>query len=105
MTAPRDPTARAAPKFAAEGALADLSPNAERMLLERGGATNRDVQQRVAGIIEDVRRDGDAALIRFALTFDGVALDRLEVPRNAWTARAASHHSRSRAHTATSSNS
>jgi histidinol dehydrogenase len=34
----------------------------------------------VAGIITEVRRDGDAALLRFAERFDGVALTALRVP-------------------------
>lgn len=37
----------------------------------------------VAGIVDDVRRRGDAALIEMALRFDGVTLDELEVPRMA----------------------
>jgi histidinol dehydrogenase len=39
----------------------------------------------VAGIVDDVRRRGDAALIEMALRFDGVTLDALEVPRTALT--------------------
>lgn len=41
----------------------------------------RDVSGIVAGIIEDVRKNGDAALLRYAREFDGAELDALEVPR------------------------
>ena len=41
----------------------------------------RDVSGIVAGIIEDVRKNGDAALLRYASEFDGAELDALEVPR------------------------
>lgn len=37
----------------------------------------------VTGIVDDVRRRGDAALIEMASRFDGVTLDALEVPRRA----------------------
>ena len=41
----------------------------------------RDVSGIVAGIIEDVRKNGDAALLRYAREFDGAELDALEVPQ------------------------
>ena len=41
----------------------------------------RDVSGIVAGIIGDVRKNGDAALLRYAREFDGAELDALEVPR------------------------
>ena len=41
----------------------------------------RDVSGIVAGIIVDVRKNGDAALLRYAREFDGAELDALEVPR------------------------
>lgn len=37
----------------------------------------RDVSGIVAGIIEDVRKNGDAALLRYAREFDGAELDAL----------------------------
>jgi histidinol dehydrogenase len=42
-----------------------------------------NVREVTARIIEDVRRDGDAALRRMALQFDGARLDTIEVPRAA----------------------
>ena len=41
----------------------------------------RDVSGIVAGIIEDVRKTGDAALLRYAMEFDRAELEALEVPR------------------------
>lgn len=41
----------------------------------------RDVSGTVADIIEDVRKNGDAALLRYAREFDHAELDDLEVPR------------------------
>lgn len=41
------------------------------------------ITERVAGIIDRVRKDGDAALLEMAREFDGVALESLEVPRSA----------------------
>ena len=41
----------------------------------------RDVSGTVADIIEDVRKNGDAALLRYAREFDHADLDDLEVPR------------------------
>lgn len=41
----------------------------------------RDVSGTVADIIEDVRKNGDEALLRYAREFDHADLDTLEVPR------------------------
>ena len=41
----------------------------------------RDVSGAVAGIIADVRENGDAALLRYEKLFDQAALDALEVPQ------------------------
>lgn len=51
-----------------------------RGLLERGPARASEVAARVSAQIDDVRREGDAALRRFAREFDGVDLERIEVP-------------------------
>ena len=40
----------------------------------------RDVSGTVSAIISEVRRNGDAALLRYAREFDGAALSALEVP-------------------------
>lgn len=79
-----------APLLRALGAL-DALPAADRAaILNRAagpaGAMGVDdaVRARVAQIIARVRRDGDEALRQLAHELDGVALDRLEVPRAAW---------------------
>ncbi|MCI9443762.1 MAG: histidinol dehydrogenase [Oscillospiraceae bacterium] len=41
----------------------------------------RDISGIVAGIIRDVRQNGDAALLRYAMEFDRAELEALEVPR------------------------
>ena len=45
-------------------------------ILQRRGEIERDVEARVAEIIENVRRHGDKALVRYAKAFDGVDLKR-----------------------------
>ena len=45
-------------------------------ILQRRGEIERDVEARVAEIIENVRRHGDKALVRYARAFDGVTLKR-----------------------------
>ena len=50
-------------------------------ILQRRGEIARDVEARVAEIIENVRRHGDRALVRYAKAFDGISLkgSRIEV--------------------------
>ncbi|MCY4486681.1 MAG: histidinol dehydrogenase [Deltaproteobacteria bacterium] len=43
-------------------------------ILRRRGEIEKDVEARVAEIIDNVRRHGDKALVRYAKAFDGVAL-------------------------------
>ena len=65
------------------GARSRLSAPDERALFERStevGAGDGNVGTRTRAIIERVRRDGDDALRAMAVEFDGVTLDRLEVP-------------------------
>jgi len=65
------------------GARSRLSASDERALFERStaaGAGDGDIGARTRVIIERVRRDGDDALRAMAAEFDGVTLDRLEVP-------------------------
>lgn len=65
------------------GARSRLSAADERALFERSteaGAGVGDIGARTRAIIERVRRDGDDALRAMAAEFDGVTLDRLEVP-------------------------
>ncbi len=51
--------------------LASLSPEARERLLVRSEADLAVFEERVKPIIEEVRRDGDAALARFGARFDG----------------------------------
>ena len=67
-------------RFAATGPIADLLPDVRARLFDRAGEGNASVREATAGIIERVRRDGDAALRDLALELDGVALESLEVP-------------------------
>jgi histidinol dehydrogenase len=65
----------------------DLDPAARSLVMRR---PNLDVQAgldaRVLQIIEDVRRDGDAALRAFTERFDGVRLDSFEVQQTEFEA-------------------
>jgi len=68
--------------FRIRGAVASLSDQARRVLLERGDEPAPGFRLRVAELMEDVRRDGDAALRRQALEIDGVSTCAIAVP--AW---------------------
>lgn len=68
----------------AEGRLADLPPDVRRRLLERAPSDEPRVVKQVAALVDDVRRNGDEALLEMAARFDGVRLDALEVPRERW---------------------
>ncbi|HUM12827.1 MAG TPA: histidinol dehydrogenase [Myxococcaceae bacterium] len=67
------------------GPLSALGPEALRALLSRGQAGSGEGQLRgeVAALVAEVRVRGDAALRDFARRFDRVALESLEVPREA----------------------
>ncbi len=69
----------------ARGPVAELSADTRRALVDRASTTDSTVRTRTTAIIDEVRRDGDTALRRFARDFDRVALASLEVPREAWT--------------------
>ncbi|MFN0061553.1 MAG: histidinol dehydrogenase [Myxococcaceae bacterium] len=63
------------------GELAALPDGARRALLERSGeGADAAVRARCTEIVARVRRDGDAALVEFAQTYDQVALTSLEIP-------------------------
>lgn len=51
-------------------------------LLERPDNGLEDVYDTARGILEDVLRNGDAALIKYTRMFDGVELDELEVSKS-----------------------
>ncbi len=52
-------------------------------VMNRGGASTREVSDAVRAIIADVRKTGDEALFEMGRRFDGVDLIRLEVPASA----------------------
>jgi histidinol dehydrogenase len=64
--------------------LASLDADALDRLTRRGRAGDPAVRQAVAGLLSDVRRDGDAALREQTTLFDGVELDAIEVDRAIW---------------------
>ncbi len=66
------------------GPLAALSVDARAALLDRSFSLDAKVTASVATQLDDVRREGDAALVRFARDFDHVVLEQLEVPRAQW---------------------
>ena len=68
-------------QLAATGSLTGLDETARRALFERDTAVDPAVSARTAGIIERVRREGDAALTALAREFDGVDELVIEVPR------------------------
>lgn len=55
--------------------LADLAPAARAALLKRSEADLSGFLEKVAPILEAVRTEGDAALLRFARTFDGAEIE------------------------------
>jgi len=76
--------------FAVRGAIASLGVAERATLLERATSTDDTIHDRTAHVISRVRREGDVALRAFALEFDHVRLDTLEVPRSEWRAALAS---------------
>jgi len=70
--------------WAIGGRISEMSDETRRLLVERATSSDPVVRERVAGIIERVRREGDHALGELAVELDGVALEVLEVPRERW---------------------
>ena len=66
--------------------LAELDDDQRRALTERGAIDLAGVVERARPIVEAVRREGDAALLRFAREFDraDLASTGLKVPRDAF---------------------
>jgi len=56
-------------------------------LLDRGPGRDREVERRVARIVEDVRKNGDRALTKYARRFDGFRASRLAHPASLEVAR------------------
>jgi histidinol dehydrogenase len=54
-------------------------------LLARPVMSLDEIEQRVLPIMHRVKTEGDAALISFAKTFDGVDLENLEVTEEEWS--------------------
>ena len=68
-------------RFAVRGRLADLTDPQRELLLGRGRERpDAERERAVAEILAAVRERGDLALRELAKRFDGVELDRLEVP-------------------------
>lgn len=61
-------------------------PGRSRLLARPAVAATREQSTRVAEIIAEVRRDGDAALLRLTEQLDGVTLDSIEVGPEEFTA-------------------
>jgi len=68
----------------ARGRLSELDEAAVTHLLRRDLGEEGRVGDLVRGLVGEVRARGDAALRDMARRFDGVDLDDLEVPREAW---------------------
>ena len=71
--------------WAVSGRASELAGEMRRLVLERTTSSDPVVRERVAAIVERVKRDGDVALRALAVELDGVALEALEVPRGRWT--------------------
>ena len=67
------------------GAISSLDTAHTSALFDRATSGDASIRERTAAIIARVRRDGDSALRALAAEFDGVALERLEIPRDQWT--------------------
>ena len=78
--APATPCAPATIALRFSGAYRDLPGADRRALANRSVAVDASVTQAAATIIAEVRVRGDAALIELGKRFDGVELERLEVP-------------------------
>ncbi len=70
-------------EIAVEAALAELTPEQEAVLLDRGRAADAAVEESVRMILSDVRARGDEALRSLARRFDRVELGGIEVPNEA----------------------
>ena len=68
----------------AYGALEALADADRDGLLRRTSDSDPETETAAREIVARVRTEGDAALHAFAREFDGVKLDRLDVPRDRW---------------------
>jgi histidinol dehydrogenase len=65
-------------------AIADLTPEERRGLLDRRPTDEPDLRDVVFRILRRTQDEGDQALYAMAQELDGVELDALEVPRDRW---------------------
>jgi len=72
-------------RIAIDKPLAELTPGERRALLDRRPRDEPALRDQVRRILEDVRKEGDPALMRMARAFDGVTLEGIEIPRRAWS--------------------
>jgi histidinol dehydrogenase len=72
-------------KLFARGSLSELDDATVARLLDRAPTDDPQLAASVATILSDVRSRGDLALLEMAERFDGVLLDALEIPREAWS--------------------
>lgn len=72
------------PFIALEGRIVDLSAAQRRRLFERAPDDDNGVQEATRDLLRQLRTEGDRALFECARRFDGVELERLEVPRERW---------------------
>lgn len=63
-----------------------LDPTQRQQILLRPPMPDSGLQAKVAEIIEQVQQQGDAALLQYALKFDQVELQQLEVSEQEWAA-------------------
>jgi histidinol dehydrogenase len=68
----------------ARGRVADLSDDQSAVLLDRSTTPDPEASATVVSILADVHARGDISLVEMAERFDGIALETLEVPREAW---------------------
>jgi len=70
----------------ASGPFRALDAPTRRAITDRSTTLDPTIRARTTAMIERVRVEGDAALRAFAQDYDGVALDKIEVPRARWIA-------------------
>lgn len=73
-------------RLAATGRWQEVEGEARTAILSRSPADAREVSDACREILDTVREKGDEALLEYTRRFDGVELDALEVPREAWDA-------------------